>query len=504
MLQTGVLIISMVKTERDDSYSHILKYTGLFGGVQGLGIAVGLVRNKLVAMILGPDGMGLISLFNSTIKLVSDSTNFGIGMSAVKNISAEYDSGDFKRIRHSIKLIRSWSLLAALLGMFLCIVLSPLLNKWTFSWGDHTLHFVLLSPVVALMAITAGEMAILKGTRQLKHLASISIYNIIGVLLTSVPIYYFFGESGIVPSLIIAALIQMLLTIGYSYRVFKPQISFTKPLLGEGMSMVRLGVAFVVAGILGSGAEFLIRSYLNTKGSLEIVGLYNAGYMMTITYAGMVFSAMETDYFPRLSSIKVTGKELNRAVNNQIEVSLLMVSPLLVAFMIAQPILLPLLYTGKFLPAMGMIQVTILAMYLRAIKLPIAYIPLARGDSHSYLLMEGIYDAVLVLLLMACYQRWGLTGTGIAIALASAFDFAMLCLYMHWKYGYCPSHQAVRYCLMQLPLGLLAFLVTFIHQGLLYWLMGSLLFVVSLMVSINVFKSKTHLMEAFKSKMHRK
>ena len=53
--------------KKTDSYSHILRYTGLFGGVQGLNILVGIVRNKLVAMILGPDGMGLISLFNSTL-----------------------------------------------------------------------------------------------------------------------------------------------------------------------------------------------------------------------------------------------------------------------------------------------------------------------------------------------------------------------------------------------------------------------------------------------------
>ena len=61
--------------KKTDSYGHILRYTGLFGGVQGINILVGVVRNKLVAMILGPEGMGLISLFNSTLKLMSDSTN---------------------------------------------------------------------------------------------------------------------------------------------------------------------------------------------------------------------------------------------------------------------------------------------------------------------------------------------------------------------------------------------------------------------------------------------
>ena len=72
--------------KKNDSYNHILRYTGLFGGVQGLNILVGIMRNKLVAMILGPDGMGLISLFNSTIKLVSDSTNFGVSVLSLIHI----------------------------------------------------------------------------------------------------------------------------------------------------------------------------------------------------------------------------------------------------------------------------------------------------------------------------------------------------------------------------------------------------------------------------------
>ena len=49
-----------------------------------LNMLVGVVRNKMVAIILGPGGMGLLSLFNSTIKLVSESTNIGISLSGVK------------------------------------------------------------------------------------------------------------------------------------------------------------------------------------------------------------------------------------------------------------------------------------------------------------------------------------------------------------------------------------------------------------------------------------
>ena len=134
----------MNETEKDSSYLHILKYTALFGSVQGLSILAGIARNKLVAIILGPSGMGLLSLFNSSTKLISDSTNFGISMSAVKNISLAYDEGNEVLMAHQIKIIRSWSLATAVLGMMVCMLLSPLLNKWSFSWGNHTLHYILL------------------------------------------------------------------------------------------------------------------------------------------------------------------------------------------------------------------------------------------------------------------------------------------------------------------------------------------------------------------------
>ena len=473
----------MDKVEKQDNYSQILKYTGLFGGVQGLSILVGVVRNKLVASLLGTEGMGLVALFNSTIKLLGDSTNLGLSMSSVREISDAYGNDQKERLEHAVQLIRSWSLFTAIMGMLVCLVFSPLLNRWVFSWGDHTLHFVFLSPVIALMAITGGELAILKGTRQLRHLAALSVYNVIAAFLIAVPLFYYWRESAIVPSIFFVSLAQMILTISYSYRLFHPTFSFNKTIFREGIGMVKLGIAFVLAGILGSGAE---------------------GYMMTMVYAGMVFSAMETDFFPRLSGIKGTGPELNDVVNKQIEVCLLLISPMLVAFLVALPILLPLLYTGKFMPALGMMQITVLAMYMRAIKLPISYLPLAKGDSGVYLLMEGIYDVVVVVLVILAYQYYGLTGTGAALAIASVFDFLMLYVCMHYVYHYDLSVNILRYSMLQIPIGILAYLLTFFNYGWTYWTLGIVLSVISFFISIKILHSKTRLWATLKKKIKRK
>ena len=426
--------------ENDEIYSHVLKFTGLFGGVQGLNVLIGLVRNKFVALLLGPGGMGLVSLFNTTVQLISQATHLGISFSAVRHISEYYDAGDMEKAAHYVKVVRGWCLLTALLGMLLCVVLGPFLSNTTFAWGNHTLHFILLAPAVGMIAVTGGETAILKGQRKLGALALVQIVAALASLVISIPIYYFFWQAGIVPVIVLMAFVTMCATLWFSLRIFPLRLSGARGILGEGMEMVRLGVAFTLAGIVGSLAEMVVRSYLNVVGDLDVLGLYNAGYMLTITYAGMVFSAMETDYFPRLSGVNNDIEATNYTVNRE------------------------------FLPVVPMAQVTALAMFFKVLTLPVAYITLARGYSMSYLMLESAYFVVFVLLVVIGYQHWGLLGTGIAITLAHVFDYLMINLYAYKKYGYRFSVTVSRYAVVLLSLGCLAYSCTILLDGIVYWI----------------------------------
>ena len=491
----------MKSTDNSDNYVHILKYTGIFGGVQGLNIMIGLVRNKIVASLLGPGGMGLVALFNSTVSFISQATNFGLSFSAVRHVSELFDTGDEERIAHFVKVVRAWSLLTALLGILVCIVAGPLLSNYTFSWGDHTLHFVLLAPAVGLMAITGGETAILKGARQLRPLAMIQLAMVFISLIITIPISYLFGETGVVPVMVLMALAMMLLTLRYSYRLYPLRLSGSRGILGEGMEMVRLGVAFVLAGVLGSGAEMLVRAYLNVQGDLDTLGLYNAGFMLIVTYAGTVFSAMETDYFPRLSGCCHDRVQMTLMVNRQIEVSFLMMAPMLVGLIVFLPLLIPMLFTREFLPVVAMAQVAVFSMYIKAVSLPISYLTLARGDSVAYLCLEAIDDILLVVLMIACYDRWNLFGTGVALTLSYFIDIIIAYVYAYLRYGYRVSTQVLQYLGIQTPLGIAAYLLTFIDQPFLYWSLGIMLCLASTAISLYILHQKTSLWTALKKKL---
>ncbi len=474
--------------ENDELYSHVLKFTGLFGGVQGLNVVIGLVRNKFVALLLGPGGMGLVSLFNTTVQLISQATHLGISFSAVRHISEYYDAENTEKVAHYVKVVRGWCLLTALVGMLVCVVLGPFLSSATFSWGDHTLHFVLLAPAIGMIAITGGETAILKGQRKLGALALVQVVAALASLVISIPIYYFFWQAGIVPVIVLMAFVTMCATLWFSLRLFPLQFGGTYGILGEGMEMVRLGVAYTLAAVIGTASEMLIRSYLNVVGDLDVLGLYNAGYMLTITYAGMVFSAMETDYYPRLSAVQHDIQATNETVNRQMEVSLLLVSPMLAALIIALPVVVPLLFSQEFLPIVGMAQVAALAMYMKVLTLPVAYITLARGYSLSYLFLETSYFVAFVILIFFGYRYWGLFGTGVAITLAHVFEFLLVNAYAYKKYGYRSSATVYGYAIVQGALGLLAYILTLVADGYLYWAVGALIVMLSGLLSLKALR----------------
>lgn len=490
-----------MKEHNSDGYDHVLKYTGVFGGVQGLVILIGLVRNKVMALLIGAGGMGLSSLLTSVQTFASQCTNLGIAFGAVPRLSELYEQGDSQRLDHFIAVVRLWCALAAVAGLLFCVLLSHFVDQVTFSWGNHTLHYSALGLSVAMLAVTGGETAILKSTRRLGALARIQIYAALFSVLVSIPFYYFLGHSGVLPVIVLMALGSMVATVAYSYRFYPLRLQLNRELLREGSGMVKLGVAFVVAAAVGSAAEVLVRAFLNVEGGLDVVGLYNAGYMITVTYGGMVFSAMESDYFPRLSAVNHDVLKTNETVNKQMEVSLLLLSPMLVALLTALPILIPLLFSGEFMAIVGMTQVAVLALYFKVLTLPVAYITLARGRSLAFLLLESAYFLAFVALMVVGYRCWGIYGTGLAIVAVHVVDYLMINAFAYWQYSYRCTTSVVRYGALQLTVGVAAYLVSCAAEGWLYWTTEAALTMVSTAYSVYVLRQKTHLWEALRRKI---
>jgi len=493
----------MDKIEKENSYSRILKYTGIFGGVQGLNILIGIARNKFSAILLGANGMGLVALFNSTINMIVSATNFGIPTSGVQVISSKYQSQS-DQLSASIKSIRSWSLLTALLGSLICILFSPYLDKLTFTWGNHVLHFILLSPVVGLTILASGEMAVLKATRQLKSLASSSLLVIALSLVISVPIYYFWNQKGIIAVFVFQALAQCLATFRYSLRFYPYSVSLSPKFLKNGIHIIKLGTAFVIAGLLNAGAEFMIRTFINNVDGLDEVGFFNAGWTLAVVYAGLVFSAMDADYYPRLSSITDSITEQNDCVNKQIEMNVLLVTPILTLMLIGLPIGIPLLYDSEFSVILRMTQLALVSMLWKAIYIPIEYLPLSKGQSWVFLIQESGCVILLIACEIAGYHYLHLNGLGLGILVAYFLETIGVLVYSKSYYSFRLSRKVVMTFFPQAMF--LAGTVVWIFMDVsawCYWLIGIVYAAAHLSFTLHQLKKKTNVLDILTRKLRK-
>ena len=183
-------------TQGKTSFGHVLKYTGLFGSVQGLSMLAGVVRTKVVALFLGPSGLALINLYNTMASLVSQCTNLGVSFSAVKDVAECHAAGDAAATSRSVESVRVWCMITALFGTAVCLMLSPLISWLTFGNHDYTLSIALLSPMVGMLAVTGGEMAILKGLKRLKRVAFVSMLAAVASVVVYIPLYALWGKIG--------------------------------------------------------------------------------------------------------------------------------------------------------------------------------------------------------------------------------------------------------------------------------------------------------------------
>ena len=207
-----------LESERS-SYRQIFKATSIFGGVQVFNILVGIIRVKFVAVLLGAKGVGVIGLLNSPLQLIITVTGLGLTFSAVRDISAANGTGDKSSVSKTLRVLRHWVWLTGLFGAVATVVFAPQLSLWSFGNKEYTWAFIWLSITILLQAISKGQSAILQGTRRLREMAKAGVIGSLLGLVTSIPLYYFYGIGGIVPALIVTSITGLILSWYFSRRV---------------------------------------------------------------------------------------------------------------------------------------------------------------------------------------------------------------------------------------------------------------------------------------------
>lgn len=398
-------------------YKTALKSTGLFGGVQVLKIVINVIRFKIVTLLLGSVGFGLIGIYTGIVTTIQSLSSLGLASSAVRDVAILENKNQDSKHRFLTALYR-WFLSTGFVGMLLTVLLSPWISEFTFGNKNYITPIALLSLAIFFQTMSNGEVAVLQGLRDYRAIAMINVGGAFLGLLVSVPLYYIYGISGLAISLVISA--GMLWGMSHFYYrrrgfpLIKQKISETFAL---GTPTLKLGITLSVTAVTVSLVDLAVKACITRWSDVGMVGLYQAAFTLNSSYIGVVLTAMATDYYPRLSKASENEQKVSAVVTEQTEIALTILAPLICVIITFLPIIIRILYSEDFLQIVPMTRIMLLGSFFKATSWALSYMFLAKGNGKKFLINELLINAISFSTMVLFYYYFSLRGLGIAFTL---------------------------------------------------------------------------------------
>lgn len=385
------------------------------GGAQAINYLIGLLRNKAVAVLLGPAGLGIVGLYTSAMNLMGSITGLGLQRSAVRAIALAQAQDDPLAVARAIRMLRRLCWATGALGWLLSAALAIPLSRMMFQSSVHAWAVALLGFTLLLNAINGGQMALLRGLRRIGDIARVQVASALLNTVVIIALYAWLRERGIVPVLISSALLSLAMSWWFIRRVQVEEVSMSwVQALAEAKPMVSLGAAMMASTVMATLLELYTRSLIGRVYGLESVGIYQAAWALSGMFAGFVLTAMGTDFYPRLTAVIDDRDDASREINQQTEIGLLLTLPgLLITVALAKWIVV-LLYSHKFQPAGDVLVWMILGVFGRVLSWPLGYVQMALNASKWYVTTELLFLAIQAVFVIWAVPRVGVIGAAYA------------------------------------------------------------------------------------------
>lgn len=394
----------------------ILRSSSIIGGAQVINIVAGLVKMKVVAVLLGPAGVGLVGLYMNLIQTASSIAALGIGNVGTRQIAAAHADGGDEGVGRARRALFWGTILLALFGAAVFWLCSGWIARVIVADETRKADVAWLSLGVALTVAAGSQGALLTGLRRIGDLARINVgAGVIGSALGAIALWLW-GAQGLIAMVLVAPVVSFLLGHLYVARLGPPAGPpvHLAEMSREWRVLVTLGFAFMLSGLITTLGHLAARTLVQRELGAEALGQFQAAWAIGMTYLGFVLGAMGTDYYPRLTVAIRDATAATRLVNEQTEVALLLCAPVLLAMLALAPWVIDILYSAEFGPAVEILRWQLLGDILKVMSWPLGFVILASGSGKIFIVTESLGMGVFVLGVLIGLPLIGVTATGVA------------------------------------------------------------------------------------------
>jgi PST family polysaccharide transporter len=409
----------------------------VIGSAQAVKILISIVRMKVLAVLLGPSGVGLLSIYNSLQEMVQRTAGLGMGGSGVREIaSSRRELAALSRVR---RVLFAAHFVQGALAMLAVWFMRDPIATWLFGDAARAKEVGLIGVAVLLALLGTAQTALLQGMRRIGDLGRVTVIGAFVGTVAGLAAVKLQGESGLIWFILVQPLATVLIALNYTRRLPEPTSARLSPVETWDIwkPMAKLGAAFMLGGLATTATLLLVRGQITQELGLDAAGHFAAAWGITMTYVGFMLAAMGADYYPRLTEVIHDRVAAVRLMNDQAQLGLAIGGPVLLLLIGLAPWVITLLYSAEFGPSVTLLQWQTVGNVFKLASWAMSYAIVASGRSGFHIIAQLSFNIIYLSLVWLLLPVIGLLITAIAFVLGYLVYFFVVFLLAKRLTGFC-------------------------------------------------------------------
>ncbi len=396
---------------------RLVRSTAILGLGSVAGVVAAIVRAKVLAAWLGPEGTGILAQIASLTSVLVPLATLGVGNGLVTMIAEARARGDVERIRRVEAAGRTvaWALGGAL--ALAAIVLAPWLATLLYRDPAFAWAVMLGAASVPFSAVASVRISMLQGHEAVRANATLSTLVAFAGIAAMVPLAWYFKVPGAVTQLV-------LITAFWAWlagRLLRPHTTPGPRPWGVDRALwrplLRYGTASLLVGLSSTLTLLVIRSILVQRLGLAENGIYQVCIGVSGMVMPLVLNSITANVWPEIAG-KERDEDAAEPMRSAVRLGFLLTAGMLSALVIGSPLWVPLFYSQKFVPALDLLPIQFLGDYFRCAAWMFGIWLVPRNRLKPWVLFDLIYGAAMIVGFLLLEPRFGLKSIVIAYVFA--------------------------------------------------------------------------------------
>ena len=395
--------------------------TFLLSASSAIGIVAAIVRQKGIAVVLGPAGIGLLGQLGTFLTLVVTLAGLGLSQSGIRSIAIAREEGPGALARTASVLIWASHALGVAGGLLVLVLpLESLIG------ADGVSYAPWLAVGVWATIASVGHTAHINGLGRLRELAAISAISAITATVVTLVAVRTSTPAAIIATLLTGPVVTLAATVWVGRGGMESIRVGIRHWRAPLAALLAVGVAFMGSALLGTGMNFVTRLLVARSLGTETAGLFHASWSIAGLYLTFLLGALSAEYYPRISALSTDSAALGRAVAAQARLVVHLVVPVVLVALVVAPLVVRVLYDDRFTPMLAMLRLQLVGDVTKVASWSLAFSLMATRQQAKFFIGEAAFAIVYTAAIAFVVPVVGLAAAGWAYFFCYVGYFALV------------------------------------------------------------------------------